>query len=115
MRRRVVLVLGSLALVAPARAHDVPFFWSVEKVMRVTDQTRVRVGAKVVRLHAETMLCGGQGIWTRRRSVRRWRHFACTYTTFINGKPDRDLEFRVHVLGIRRFVITDARWVRESP
>jgi hypothetical protein len=111
MRRGVALILGSLALAAPAGAHDVPFFWSVAKVMRVTDEVRVRVDKSLVRIDADTTLCSGQETSRRRNGVRRWRHFVCTYTTFSRQGIDRDLEFRVHVLGVRRFVITDARWV----
>ena len=111
VRRGVALILGSLALAAPARAHDVAFFWSVVKVMRVTDDARVRVGKTVVRIDEATTLCAGQGAWRRRNGVRRWRHFICTYTTFTRRGVDRDLDFRVHVLGVRRFVITDAHWV----
>jgi hypothetical protein len=107
-------MLGLLAVAAPAAAHDVSYLWSVAKVMRVTDDARVRVGKSVVRIDAETTLCAGQGTSRRRRGVRRWRHFVCTYTTFTRGSVDRDLDFRVHVLGIRRFVITDAHWVGET-
>jgi hypothetical protein len=104
-------MLGSLALAVPAGAHDVNFFWSVAKVMRATDDARVRVGKTVVRIDEATTLCAGQGRWRRRNGVRRWRHFVCTYTTFTRRGIDRDLDFRVHVLGVRRFVITDAHWV----
>ena len=99
----------SLALAGAAVAHDGPYAWSVAKVMRVTDDARVRVGGRVVRVDIETTLCAGQGTSTRRRGVRVWRHFVCTYTTFTRQRPDRDIDFRVHVLGVRRFVITDAR------
>jgi hypothetical protein len=112
--RRGVAVLALLAVAAPAAAHDVPYRWSVAKVMRVTDDARVRVGKGVVRVNAETTLCAGQGASRRSRGVRRWRHFACTYTTFTRQGIGRDLEFRVHVLGIRRFVITNAHWVGET-
>lgn len=113
--RGVAIILGSLALAAPAEAHDVPFFWSIAKVMRAADDARVRVGASVVRINADTTLCAGQGKSIRRRGVRRWRHFACTYTTFTPRGIGRDVDFRVHVLGIRRFVITDARSVDDTP
>ena len=109
VRRGVALILGSLALAAPAGAHDVPFHWSVAKVMRVTDDARVRPGKTVVRIDQATTLCSGQGRWRRRNGIRQWRHFLCTYTT--RRGLGRDIEFRVHVLGARRFVITDARWV----
>ena len=114
MQRGVTVVLGLLAVTAPAAAHDVPHFWSVTKVMRVTDDARVRVGKSVVRIHAETTLCAGQGTSRRLRGVRQWRHFVCTYTTFTRRGVGRDLDFRVHVLGVRRFVITDAHWVGET-
>jgi hypothetical protein len=114
VRRGVAVILGLLAVAAPAAAHDVPYFWSVAKVMRVTDDVRVRVGKNVVRIHAETTLCAGQGTARRRSGVRRWRHFACTYTTFNRRGIGRDLDFRLHVLGVRKFLITDAHWVAET-
>ena len=92
-----------------------PFFWSVAKVMRATDDARVRVGASVVRIDADTTLCAGEGTWRRRRGVRQWRHFVCTCTTFTPRGIGRDLDFRVHALGVRRFVIRDARWVAATP
>jgi hypothetical protein len=112
-----MIMLGTVALAtAPAaRAHDVPFAWSVGKVMRMTDGARVGVGGRVVRIDVETTLCAGQGTPTRRRGVRVWRHFACTYTTFTRQRPGRDVDFRVHVLGSRRFAITNARWVPDAP
>jgi hypothetical protein len=109
VRQGVALVLGSLVLAAPAAAHDGRFFWSVAKVMRATDDVRLRVGTTFVRIDEATTLCSGQGTSRRRNGVRRWRHFLCTYTT--RRGLGRDVEFRVHVLGLRRFVITDARWI----
>ncbi|HET9323479.1 MAG TPA: hypothetical protein VFO03_06330 [Gaiellaceae bacterium] len=111
MRRGVVLIVGSLLVAAPAAAHDLPFFWSVAKVMRATDGARVHVGRAVVRVDQDSTLCAGQGAARKRDGVRRWRHFICTYTTFTRRGVGRDLEFRVHVLGVRRFLITDARWL----
>ena len=108
-------MLGTFALAAGAGAHDVPYAWSVSKVMRVTDGARLRVGGSTVRVDVETTLCAGQGASTRRRGTRVWRHFACTYTTFTRQRPGRDVDFRVHVLGLRRFAITDARWVPDTP
>ena len=112
VRRGVALVFGSLALAAPAGAHDVRFFWSVPKVMRATDDVRVRVGTTLVRIDEATTLCNGQGTSMRRKGIRVWRHFLCTYTT--RRGLGRDVEFRVHVLGLRRFVITDTHWVGAS-
>jgi hypothetical protein len=115
VRRGVALILGSLALAAPAGAHDVRVFWSAAKVMRVIDEVPVRVGGTRLRIEADTTLCSGQGTSRRRSGVRRWRHFVCTYTTISRRGIGRDLEFRVHVLGVRRFVITDTRWVGAPP
>lgn len=115
MRRGVGILLGLLALAGPAEAHDRPFFWSVPKVMRAIDGVRVPVGSSVVRINAETTLCAGEGRPNRRRSVRRWRHFLCTYTVVTRRGIGRDVDFRVHVLGVRRSAITDAHWVPDVP
>jgi hypothetical protein len=115
MRRAVGIILGSLALAAPAGAHDRPFFWSVPKVMRAIDDARVRVGTNVVRIDVDTTLCAGEGTSRRRRGIRRWRHFLCTYTTMTPRGIGRDVEFRVHVLSARRSAITDAHWVADTP
>ena len=79
--------------------------------MRLLDDKRVRIGAQVVRVDVETTLCSGEGRATRRGGVRVWRHFRCTFTTFIGLRPGRDVEFRAHPLDARRIAITDARWV----
>lgn len=82
--------------------------------MRVTDEVPLRVGNERVRIEADTTLCSGQGTSRRRSGVRRWRHFVCTYTIITSRGIGRDLEFRVHVLGVRRFMITDTRWVGDG-
>jgi hypothetical protein len=84
------------------------------KVMRAIDDVRVRVGTRVIRIHSETTLCSGEGPSIRRRGIRMWSRFSCTYTTFTKGGVDRDLDFRVRVTGARRFVISDAHWVAAS-
>jgi hypothetical protein len=111
MRQGVAIIVGALALAAPTGAHNTPFFWSVAKVMGATDGARVRVGASVVRINAATTLCSGEGTARRRKGVRQWRHFVCTCTTITRRGLGRDVDFRVHVVGRRRFVITGARWV----
>jgi hypothetical protein len=115
MRLGVFVVLGSVALAVPAEAHDRPFFWSVPKVMRAIDGVRLPVGRTAVRINAESSLCTGEGKARRRRGVRQWRHFWCTYTTFTRRGIGRDVEFRVHVLGVRRAAVTDARWIPDAP
>jgi hypothetical protein len=81
------------------------------KLMRSIDDVRVRVGARVVRIHTETTLCSGDGRPIRRRGVRMWSRFSCTYTTFTKQGVDRDLEFRVDVVSAKRFVIRDVHWI----
>ena len=114
MRLGVVLVVVVLAVAAPAGARALRWYWSISKVMRLIDDVRVRVGTRVVRIHRETTLCSGEGLSPRRAGIRRWSRFACTYTTFTKQGVDRDLDFRVRVTGMRRFVITDAHWVRAT-
>jgi hypothetical protein len=111
VRLGVVLVVIVLAVAAPAGARAPRWYWPVSKVMRAIDDVRVRIGTRVVRIHKETTLCSGEGPSIRRRGIRRWSRFACTYTTFTKRGVDRDLDFRVRVLGTTRFAITDAHWV----
>jgi hypothetical protein len=107
-----VLLLLLLAI-SPAGAQTQPAFWSVGKVLRQLDGTRVRVGTRRVRVDSESTLCSGERLSFRRRGVRVWRYFACTYTVFTRGFVDRDLDFRLHVLSATRFSVTDAHWVSE--
>ena len=111
VRLGVVLVVVVLAIAAPAGARTLRWYWPVSKVMRAIDDIRVRVGTRIVRIHKETTLCSGEGRSIRRQGIRRWSRFACTYTTFTKRGVDRDLDFRVRVLGATRFAITDAHWV----
>lgn len=111
MRFGVILILLPLVLAAPAAAHRGGAFWPVDKVMRTVDDKRMRVGTKVVRVDVATTLCSSEGRGWRRRGVRTWMHFRCTFTTFTARGPGRDVEFRVHALDAERIAITSARWV----
>lgn len=106
-----LLVASSLVLAATASAHERGADWSLAKVMRNVDDTRIRVGSRVVRVDSDTTLCSGEGRWVRRRGVRSWRHFRCTFTTFVGLLPGRDLEFRVHPLAAQRHAVTNAHWI----
>jgi hypothetical protein len=101
-------------LAAAAAGRDSQSYWPMAKVMRSIDGARVRVGTRVVRIDTETTLCAGEGRSVRRRGIRRWSRFACTFTTFTRQGVDRDLDFQVRVVGRRRFVIYHARWVGAS-
>jgi hypothetical protein len=102
----------SFVLASPAAAHERGAFWPADKAMRAVDEARVRVGTTVVRVKVETTLCSGEGRMMRRRGLRTWKHFRCTFTTFTpSGAVGRDLEFRVHAMEVGRIAITDARWI----
>jgi hypothetical protein len=111
VRVGVVLIVLLLALATPAAAHRGGASWPVAKVMRSIDDARIRVGTKVIRVDSETTLCSGEGRARLRGGVRTWMHFRCTFSTFTARGPGRDVEFRLHALDARRFVITQARWI----
>jgi hypothetical protein len=111
VRPAVVLAVLLLLAAAPAEAQTPPPFWSVGKVLRRLDGTWIRVGTRRVRVESDSTLCSGEGASIRRRGVRTWRHFACTYTVFTRGFVDRDLDFRLHVRSGTRFTIADVHWV----
>ena len=75
------------------------------------DGTRTSVQGRSVRIESESTLCSGEGASIRRRGVRMWRRFACTFTTFTKRGVDRDIDFRLRVVSARRFVLYDAHWV----
>ena len=109
VRRGVVLI--ALLLAAPTAAEAALPYWSIGKVLRRVDGASIRVGGRAVRVESDSTLCSGYGTSIRRGRLRMWRHFNCTYTTFTKAGVDRDLEFRLHVRGVRRFSISDAHWV----
>jgi hypothetical protein len=115
VRMRAGVVLATVVVVvlaiASVAAAAVPY-WSVTKVLRRIDGARIHVGSLTVRIDRDTALCAGQGRSIRRDGIRRWRRFACTYTTFKNSGVDRDVDFRVRVLGRTRYAIYDAHWVQ---
>jgi hypothetical protein len=110
---RLVIVVSVLLLVigAPAAGRELRSYWPTAKVLRMIDGVRVRVGTRVIRIHSETTLCSGEGPSVRRRGIRMWSRFSCTFTTFTRQGLDRDLDFRVRVKSSTRFVISDAHWV----
>jgi hypothetical protein len=112
--RFAALLAVTLLFGVPAAAASSAQYWSITKVLRRLDGANTRVGTRIVRIDSETTLCAGRGTPIRRNGVRMWRRFACTYTTFTKSGVDRDLDFRVVVLGARRYVIRDAHWV-EAP
>jgi hypothetical protein len=117
MRRGVALigvVSIAVAVAAPSAAAGTEIYWSIPKLMRMLDGTRVSVSGGAVHLDSETTLCAGRGTPRRVRGARAWRSFACTYTLFTRKGVDRDLDFRIVVRDARRFRVTDAHWVGET-
>ena len=110
-------VLAALSLATPgaAAAHAGPWHWSFQKVMNRIDEKRITVEKRVVRIDSETTLCTGLGPAVRQRRIRTWKHFACTYSVFVAGGGIYDCDFRVHVLGTRKYVITNASWTSGPP
>jgi hypothetical protein len=113
VRAGVVLAV-LLFLATPVAAQTSVRFWSVDKVLRRLDGAWIHVGERRVRVHSDTTLCAGRGASIRRDGVRRWRRFVCTYTTFTKAGADRDVDFRVRVLGKTRYSLYDAHWVAAS-
>jgi hypothetical protein len=106
--------LSVLVLAMPAPARVPPTYWTVGKVMRHLDNTRIALKARSIRVETESTLCSGEGAAIRRQGVRMWRRFVCTFTTFDRQGVDRDLDFRVRVTGTTRFVVLDPHWVGEG-
>jgi hypothetical protein len=98
-------------LASGVAASTTDAYWPVAKVMARIDDAHVSVGGRRIRVVSASTLCSGEGRSLRRRGIRMWRLFACTYTTFTKRGVDRDLDFRVRIRDARRFTIFDAHWV----
>jgi hypothetical protein len=115
MRVAAALIIALVVATGPAVVQAAPArYWSLAKLLRRIDGARIHIGTRTVRVVSASTLCAGTGASIRRDGVRRWRRFICTYTTFTKAGVDRDLDFRVRVLGVRRYRIYDAHWVSAS-
>jgi hypothetical protein len=103
-----------LASSGAAVAHAKPWHWPLQKTMQRIDGKRIHIGGRVVRIDSETTLCSGAGRSVRQGGLRAWKHFDCTYSLFAR-QGIYDCEFRVHVLGLRKYLITNARWTSGAP
>jgi uncharacterized Zn-binding protein involved in type VI secretion len=106
-----VLIVAGRGAAGTGDARDSPPRWSLARVMHAIDGRRVPVDGRRVRIEGDSTLCGGLGASVRVAGVRRWSRFACTFTAFGARGIERDLDFRVRVLGARRIALTSARWV----
>jgi hypothetical protein len=111
MRVAAALITALVVLAAPTAARAGVPYWSLAKLLHRIDGARIHVGSRTVRIVTESTLCAGRGPSIRRNGIRRWRRFICTYTTFTKAGIDRDLDFRVRVLGVKRYRIYEAHWV----
>ena len=114
MRVAAALLVALVVAATPAVAQTPARYWSLTKLLRRIDGARIHIGARTVRVVSASTLCTGRGPSIRRDGVRRWQRFICTYTTFTKAGVDRDLDFRVRVLGVKRYRIYDAHWVSAS-
>jgi hypothetical protein len=106
----VVLLIAALAAAPEARPHRTQSAWSYAALIDRISGTRVRMPNRRVRIQRALVICNGEGKPLRRAGVRRWKHFTCTETLFNPRGVDRDITFRVHVLGRTRFLITNVRY-----
>jgi hypothetical protein len=111
MRLGVVVVLAMLVVAGPADGRELAPRWPLARTMQAIDGRRVLVDGRRVRIETDSTLCGGEGASVRIAGVRRWSRFACTFTTFGARGIERDLDFRVRVVGVRRLAIVNVRWV----
>jgi len=106
------LLIAVLVLVPSVRAsesHRTRWSWSYSALMQRIVGARVPMPGRRIVVDRDLVICSGQGKPLRLRTGPRWKHFTCTQTLFRNG-IDKDVTFRVHVRGQRRFAITDVRY-----
>ena len=114
------LAVGRLAAVAilvlagasAAPAHPGRWHWSERDVVQQIGGAVIRVEGKRVRI-SSTVTCMGEGRRVVRRGVVRWKHFSCIQPILFPGSgglAGPDALFRVHVVGSRRFRVTNARF-----
>lgn len=112
IRRLAVLAVALFAGASSAAAHPGPWYWSERDVARRIVGTVIKVEGKGVRISAP-VTCVGEGRRVVRRGVYRWKHFTCIHPILFprgGGLAGPDVLFRVHVVGVRRFRVTNARF-----
>jgi hypothetical protein len=98
------------ATTRPPSATSAGPAWSLPHVLSRIDGARVTIGGRRIPIRSETTLCSGIGTPRRTGGLPRWQAFDCTYTVFTGG-IDRDLEFRINVLGPEDYLPSGLHWV----
>jgi hypothetical protein len=107
-----VLPIAVTLAAPPASAHPGPWYWRERDVAKRIVGTVIKVEDKRVRI-LSPVTCLGQGRRIVRRGTDRWKHFSCIQSILFprgGGLAGADVLFRVHVVGPRRFRITNARF-----
>ena len=117
LRSRVVAVAAAVSAgiaastgAPAAKAHDVAVRWSYSTLIDRIAGAAVRLPDRRIRVDRDLVICNGDGQPVRRDGIPRWKHFTCTQPLVAAGRVGRDATFRVHVLAMRRLLITDARY-----
>jgi hypothetical protein len=107
-----VVAIAVFWAVSPTAAHPGRWHWSGSKVENRILGTVIRVEGRRVRI-SRPVTCLGQGRRIVRHGVDRWKHFNCIQSILFppgGGLAGPDVLFRVHVVGTRRFLITNAQF-----
>jgi hypothetical protein len=111
-RLAAVVAVAVLVGASSASAHRGSWYWSQSEVAKRIAGTVIKVEGKRVRI-SSPFTCVGEGRGVVRRGVYRWKHFSCVQPILFprgGGLAGPDVLFRVHVVGARRFRVTDARF-----
>jgi hypothetical protein len=111
-RLAAVIAVMVLAGASAASAHPGPWYWRERDVLEKIVGTVISIEGKRVRI-SSTVTCMGEGRRVVRRGVDRWKHFSCIQSMLFppgGGLAGPDALFRVHVVGARRFRVTNSRF-----
>jgi hypothetical protein len=101
------IVIFAVGNIPPADAHAGAPYWPYAKVLQLIKGAKLHIGRRTLRVDASLVTCTGEDRRRIRNHVAEWRHFVCLEAQL---PPKRDITFRVHPLGRRAFVITDAHF-----
>ena len=101
---------GTAAEAAPSHPHS---SWTQRKLIDKVTGATIEVEGRRVRVDGATVACSGEGPPFVANGTEHWRHFSCVQPTLGGGGlAGPDALFRVHVLGGKSFLVTDAHFSR---